>query len=164
MDESLPAAKGATDFIGLNYYSNLLINIRRGIDASSGPPFKSWGRKGQTMTDFPYTTYPEGFYRAIKRISVLKKPIIITENGIPDTKDDRRQDWIERYLYAMRKAMHEGADVRGYQYWSLLDNFEWAEGYDMRFGLYAVDFETQKRYLREGAKSYGRIIRSESKE
>ena len=111
------------------------------------------------MTDFPYTTYPEGFYRAIQRISSLEKPIIITENGIPDKLDDRRQDWIERYLYAMKKAMSEGIDVRGYQYWSLLDNFEWAEGYDMRFGLYAVDFETQERTLRDGARAYAKIVK-----
>ena len=159
MQVDVSFAKGATDFIGLNYYSNLLINIRRGIDASSGPPFKGWGRKGQVMTDFPYTTYPEGFYRALQRISTLDKPIIVTENGIPDNLDDRRQDWIERYLYAMHKAISEGVNVKGYQYWSLLDNFEWAEGYDMRFGLYAVDFETQERTLREGAKAYARIVK-----
>jgi beta-glucosidase len=59
----------------------------------------------------------------------------------------------------MKKAMDEGIDVRGYQYWSLLDNFEWAEGYDMRFGLYAVDFETQERTLRDGAKAYAKIVK-----
>ncbi len=158
MNVPLPEAKGATDFIGLNYYSNLLINIRRGFDASSGPPFSPWGRKGQIMTDFPYTTYPEGFYRALKRISSLNKPVIVTENGIPDNRDDRRQDWIERYLFAMNKAIQDGVDVQGYQYWSLLDNFEWAEGYDMRFGLYEVDFETQQRTLRTSAQSFKKII------
>ena len=56
------------------------------------------------MTDFPYATYPEGFYRAIKRISQLNKPIIVTENGIPDNQDDRREDWIVRYVYAMKKG------------------------------------------------------------
>lgn len=159
MDVSMPEAKGATDFIGLNYYSQLLINLRRGAD-----PFSNWKREGQIMTDFPYATYPEGFYRAIKRISQLNKPIIVTENGIPDNQDDRREDWIVRYVYAMKKAMSEGIDIRGYHYWSLLDNFEWAEGYDMRFGLYEVNFETQERKLREGAKCYGRIIKGVQKE
>lgn len=158
MNVDLPDAKGATDFIGLNYYSNLLMNIRRGMDASSGPPFTPWGRPGQIMTDFPYTTYPEGFYRALKRIATLDKPIFVTENGIPDNIDDRRQDWIERYLYAMNKCIQEGIDVRGYQYWTLLDNFEWAEGFDMRFGLYEVNFETQERTLRPSTQAYRKII------
>ena len=85
------------------------------------------------------------------QISEIGLPIYVTENGIPDDKDDRRADWIQRYGYAMWRAMQDGADVRGFYYWSLLDNFEWAEGYTMRFGLYAVDFETQERTLRQGA-------------
>ena len=89
----------------------------------------------------------------------LNKPIIITENGIPDNKDDRRADWIRRYAYAMKRAMNEGADIRGYHYWTLMDNFEWAEGYDMRFGLLEVDFETQKRTLREGSKELVKLIK-----
>ena len=80
------------------------------------------------------------------------------ENGIPDAKDDRRETFIRRYLYAMSKAIEEGCDVRGYYYWSLLDNFEWAEGYSMRFGLYEMNFETQERTLREGAKAYQEIV------
>ena len=60
--------------------------------------------------------------------------------------------------------MSEGIDIRGYHYWSLLDNFEWAEGYDMRFGLYEVNFDSQERKLHEGAKCYGRIIQGVQKE
>ena len=146
--EEWPEAKGATDFIGLNYYANLLLDpfMRR------EPPFETRLRPGQTATDMPYAIYAEGFYRAIKQISTLNKPIYITENGVADAKDDgRRAQWISRYLYAMRKAMDEGADVRGFYYWSFMDNFEWAEGYAMRFGLYEVDYATQERRLRAGA-------------
>ena len=85
-------------------------------------------------------------------------PIIITENGIADKKDDRRRRYIERYLYAVSKAIKEGADIRGYYYWSLMDNFEWSEGYEMKFGLYEVDFTTQVRTLREGSKRYMDIV------
>jgi beta-glucosidase len=151
--EEMPDIKGATDFIGLNYYSNLLVKLSRALS-----PFTPLSRPGQIVTDFPYTTYPEGFYSAIQRISTLNKPIIITENGIPDNKDDRREDWIRRYLYVMKKAMNEGIDIQGYHYWSFMDNFEWAEGYDMRFGLYEVNFETQERKLRQGAKLYQEIV------
>ena len=150
--------KGATDFIGLNYYSDLLISMRRALN-----PFKPVKRPHQIQTDFPYASYPEGFYRALKRIAELNKPVIITENGIPDDKDDRREDWIRRYIYAMRMAMNEGVDVKGFHYWSLLDNFEWAEGYTMRFGLYEVNFSTQERTLRESAKLYKKIIEETTK-
>ena len=70
--------------------------------------------------------------------------------------------FIERYIYAMYKAMEEGCNVRGYFYWSLMDNFEWAEGYDMKFGLYEVDFNTQRRTLRKGSEKFINII-NESK-
>jgi beta-glucosidase len=102
----------------------------------------------------PYTIYAEGLWRALHRLSKVGLPIYITENGLPDDKDDRRATWIRRYLFAMRRAMDEGVDVRGFYYWSFMDNFEWAEGYRMRFGLYAVDYETQTRTLREGAKPF----------
>ena len=92
----------------------------------------------------------------------MKKPIIITENGIADSADDRRSLFIERYIYAMSKAIKDGSDVRGYYYWSLMDNFEWAEGYDMRFGLYEVDFDSQNRTLRKGSEKFIEVI-NESK-
>jgi beta-glucosidase len=88
-----------------------------------------------------------------------RRPAPDLENGIADARDDRREQFIRRYLYALATAMREGVDVRGYYYWSLLDNFEWAEGYDMRFGLYAVDFATQERRLRAGARAFQEIVR-----
>ena len=106
----------------------------------------------------PYAIYPEGFYRAIQRVSGLGVPGVVTENGIADAQDDRREIWIRRYIYAMNRAMKDGCDVRGYHYWTLLDNFEWAEGFAMRFGLISVDFETQKRTVREGARAYVDIV------
>ena len=106
----------------------------------------------------PYTIYAEGFYRAIKQASKIGKPIIITENGIADDVDDRRSLYIQRYIYAMYKAIQEGVNVQGYFYWSLMDNFVWAEGYDMKFGLYEVNFKTQERTLRNGSKAFKDIV------
>ena len=83
----------------------------------------------------------------------------MTENGIADDRDDRRALWIQRYIYAMSQAIKDGVDVRGYHYWSLMDNFEWAEGWQMDFGLFAVDRETQARRLREGSLAYRDIIK-----
>ena len=114
------------------------------------------------MTDFHYAMYPEGFHRALLRIAKLGKPIYVTENGVPDATDHIRDTFIRRYLYAMHRALVEGVDIRGFYYWSLMDNFEWAEGYDQRFGLYHVDFETQKRTLREGARAFVRVVTERS--
>ncbi len=147
-------AIGKTDFFGLNYYSH--VHLKFQFDKHEF--FINTYPKNDIMTDMPYTIYPEGLYRAIHRVKSIGKPIIITENGIADSKDDKRGLFIKRYIYAMNKAVEEGVDVRGYFYWSLMDNFEWAEGYDMKFGLYEVDFKTQERKLRQGSKEFINII------
>ena len=148
-------AIGAIDFIGLNYYSRW--HVKGHFNATN--PFTFETRLEDIQTDMPYSIYPEGFYRAIQTISILNKPIIITENGIADDKDDRRKLFIERYLYALYKATIDGYDIRGYFYWTLMDNFEWAEGYKMKFGLYEVDFTTQNRKLRKGSLAFSNIVK-----
>jgi beta-glucosidase len=158
VNEKIEGAPGKLDFLGLNYYSHnamdFSLNLDKALELKLYP--------GETPTDMDYTLYPEGIYRAIKRASTLNAPIIITENGIADSIDDRRGQFINQYLYAVHRAMEEGADVRGYFYWSLMDNFEWDLGYGMRFGLYKVDFDTQERTLREGSREYVRIVQDNS--
>ena len=133
-------AINSLDFIGLNYYSRWHVKGQLNLTE----PFTFELRPQDTQTDMPYAIYPEGFYKAVKTIAKLNVPIIITENGIADDKDDRRSLFINRYLYALFKTIEEGYDIQGYFYWSLMDNFEWAEGYMMKFGLYDVDFNTQR--------------------
>ena len=123
-------APRANDFIGLNYYSHFLVRFN---------PFKKslfeilhhQDTSGSIlMTDMAYPLYPEGLYRACVRLKdeLPGVPIYITENGIADRLDDRRHLFLRRYLYALSRAINEaGCDVRGYFYWSLVDNFEWAE-------------------------------------
>jgi beta-glucosidase len=154
VNEQIEGAAGKLDFIGLNYYSHNAMKFSFNLDDAL--ELKLY--PGEVPTDMEYTIYPEGIYRAIKRASTLEVPIIITENGLADSIDDRRALFIERYIYAVYRAMEEGADVRGYFYWSLMDNFEWDLGYGMRFGLYHVDFETQERSLREGSKKFIEIV------
>jgi beta-glucosidase len=155
-EAEIPNAPYSLDFVGLNYYSHNAMDFSLDLDEA----LKTRMYPGEKETDMDYTMYPEGFYRAIKEISVLNKPIIITENGVADADDDIRGEFIKKYLYAVSKAIKDGYDVRGFHYWSLMDNFEWDLGYDERFGLYEVDFKTQKRTLREGSKEYQRIVRT----
>ena len=148
-------AIGAMDFIGLNYYSRMHVKGQ----ASLSEPFLFEKRPQDIQTDMDYALYPEGFYKALHTISILKKPIYVTENGVADKGDNIRKIFIKRYLYALNKAIRDGLDIRGYFYWTLMDNFEWAEGYKMKFGLYQVNFLTQARTLRESSKLFVDIVK-----
>ena len=151
-------AVNATDFFGLNYYSHNHLKMQYSLQE----PFTMKYPDEDTMTDMQYTIYGEGMYRAIQSVSALDVPIMITENGVADATDDRRKLYIQRYLYAVSRAIEDGFDIQGYFYWSLMDNFEWAFGYDMKFGLYAVDYKTQERTLREGARAFIDIVKGEN--
>jgi len=147
---SNPRAVGTLDFIGLNYYSRM--HVKGQLNAKE--PFVFDTRDQDIMTDMGYPLYAEGFHRALKTISKMDVPIYVTENGLADAKDEIRPLFIERYLYAMNQALKERIDIRGYFYWSLMDNFEWAEGYKMKFGLYELDLQTQDRRLRNGSRPF----------
>ena len=148
-------AVGAMDFIGLNYYSRM--HVKGQVNLTE--PFVFEKRAKDIQTDMDYALYPEGFYEALHTISTLKKPIYVTENGVADQGNNIREIFIKRYLYALNKGLQDGLDIRGYFYWTLMDNFEWAEGYKMKFGLYKVDFETQERTLRESSNLFAKMVK-----
>jgi beta-glucosidase len=159
------------DYIGVNYY------FRRLVSASTTPaPSKvsydamgfalAMGKDGP-LTEIGWEVYPRGLYDIVQRVSKdYKLPIEITENGCsygdyPDANgrvaDKRRIDYYREHLRELARAIHDGADVRGYHAWSILDNFEWAEGYTQRFGLVYIDFPTQRRYMKDSAKWFAKI-------
>jgi len=148
--------KDAFDIVGLNYYTRFF----QSFGFYGGEFFKEvFKAPPEKLTDMRWEIYPEGLYRTLKMITrFTSKPIYITENGIADDSDTRRAGFIEDHLLVLNKAVADGMNVKGYFYWSLLDNFEWAFGFTKRFGLYHVDYTTQKRTLREGSKKYPEII------
>ena len=155
--KSYSVPESDTDFIGLNYYTL--------HEAShSWNPFKMFFEtdlvKNGELTLMGWTVHPEGIYRGIKEIhDRYDRPLYITENGIA-THDDRwRVEYILKHLIQIHKAREEGYDVRGYMYWSFMDNFEWAEGFEPRFGLIGIDFKTCERKVRKSAKVYGKIAK-----
>ena len=150
----------SVDFIGVNYYTRFLFGLDRQNPAGSfAPKLKA----GVEVSDLDYgEVYPEGLYRVLKRVQPYGKPIYITENGLPDDDDDVRPRFLLTHLAQVWRAMQEGVQVRGYYHWSLVDNFEWAEGYAMRFGLIEVDFGTGERRVRESGRLYGQIAQSHS--
>jgi beta-glucosidase len=129
-----------SDWIGLNYYSRDRIGLGT-VQPTPGAP----------QNDLGWEIHPEGLYRCLLALKRFGKPILVTENGICDAKGDKRPAFLADHLAAMARARDEGVDVRGYFHWSLLDNFEWAEGYAPRFGLYAVDPATFERTPASGA-------------
>lgn len=139
------------DFIGLNHYMyyrvHLALSWRKYVNVSSG----------EKLSERGWAIHPNAMYLVLMKLRQYQKPIYITENGIADSTDRYRGDYIRDYLLAIHRAITDGADVRGYLHWSLLDNFEWEDGYKWKFGLVAVDFKTQKRTIRESAFAYSHI-------
>ena len=107
-----------------------------------------------------WDVHPESFFRVLSQFGRMGRPILVTENGAYMEDDARRWRFIERHLQAMARAMQGGAPVIGYLYWSLVDNFEWADGFGPRYGLAAVDYATQGRTVRESGRRYAEICRS----
>ncbi|MEI9966245.1 MAG: family 1 glycosylhydrolase [Candidatus Moraniibacteriota bacterium] len=144
-DWFLRQVKGTQDFIGLNHYNRNVIANGYGKNPN------------QVQTDFGWEYWPESLETALVELKKYALPIYVTENGLADSTDRLRPDFIPRALAAAERAIEQGVDLRGYFYWSLLDNFEWDKGFWPRFGLVEVDFATQKRSLRPSARLYAQI-------
>jgi beta-glucosidase len=139
----------ALDWIGINYYSRTIVGWPWPANGASD------GVGSRERTDFGWEIYPEGLYAVLQRMAGFGKPIVITENGISDADDDQRPAYIVAHVKQMYRAIQAGVDLRGYMHWTLLDNYEWAEGFLQRFGL-----ATRDRELRPSARVYGAIARA----
>jgi beta-glucosidase len=139
------------DFVGVQTYTR----NRVGPDGPVGP------EAGVERTIMGYEFYPEALEATIRRaVAVTSKPVIVTESGIAATDDTRRVEYVRRALHGVRRCLDDGLDVRGYFYWSALDNFEWALGYGPTFGLIGVDRETQQRFPKDSARWLGAVARA----
>ncbi len=159
----VPALAGTSDFIGLNHYTRELVafDARRPGDLFARR-FSVPGaeRNDPGWHDHFGDIYPEGLYRCLMAYARFGKPLYVTENGWADAADSRRPRALVAHLAQMWRAIADGAPVRGYYHWSLVDNFEWAEGWSARFGLIEVDPETQARRPRPSAQLYAKIARA----
>ncbi len=166
------------DFLGINYYSDSFVSTPQASDkpVSEGGlhpfPQRMNGTPPEPHTDMGWPLTPDGLGELVKRVHrdwPELPQIMITENGAaypegPDedgqVHDTRRVEYITSHLQSLVEAIETGVPVTRYYAWSLLDNYEWAEGYAKRFGLIHVDFETQKRTPKESAKVYATIIQT----
>lgn len=153
------------DWLGVNYYT------RHTVAAAPGAPWPAIRNLDATLpvTQMGWEIYPaglEGFLTRMARDYVGDLPLYVTENGMANAdvvedgavSDRIREDYLFAHLAAARRAIDQGANVKGFFYWSLLDNYEWAEGYEKRFGLVHVDFASQKRTPKSSYHAYARAI------
>lgn len=160
--EALGEVKGTQDWVGVNYYMRYDVRFSLRALKSLGLTYaaRSGAEKGP---DDWGELYAEGLFEVMRRLHRrFGLPIYITETGVPDEHDALRPRWIAETVHQVWRAINFNWPVRGYFFWSLVDNFEWAEGYDprYRFGLYGVDFQTQERTLRRSGELYAEIARS----
>ncbi len=142
--------KKTQDFVGFNYYKHF--KIKHGLF------FKN---ENLELNDLGWEIFPEGIYHELVALKKFKLPIYILENGLADERDTKRKKCIKEHLEYVHQAIKEGADVRGYFHWSLIDNFEWAEGFGSKFGLFEVDRENDfERKMRPSAEYYAKICKS----
>ena len=152
----------SADFVGINFYTRDLVRFRPDPRLLFGEEhYHAEGEFSDAGWRGIYSEYaPQALNQIVREVSVFDKPIYITENGLPDRDDDQRPRWLLGHLHQLHRAIQAGADVRGYYHWTFTDNFEWSEGWGLRFGLVEVDPETQARRPRPSAYLYRDIARS----
>jgi beta-glucosidase len=163
----LDAIRRPIDFLGINYYTRDVVRN----EPKAWPVGAGHVHQAGLHTDMGWEVYPEGLAETLLRVRDRygATPLYVTENGaafddpVPSgdvVEDPLRVAYLRAHLRAVRHAMEKGVDLRGYFAWSLLDNFEWSEGFSKRFGLIRVDYRTQKRTPKASARFYSRVIAS----
>jgi beta-glucosidase len=160
-DGDLALISQELDFVGINYYSRHVVSATKEIGTLPDSEY----------TEMGWEVCAPAFRRLLVKINNEYRlpPIYITENGSSfkdvisadgNIHDPRRLDYLKQHLIQMRLAMQDGVDVRGYMAWSLLDNFEWGHGFSKRFGMVHVDYESQKRIIKDSGEWYANVIRN----
>jgi beta-glucosidase len=156
----IPEAKGTQDYLGINYYTSQLISFKLSERALL-----------YARTDFPpgaelsangfLANVPEGFYKTLNWAvdTYPNLPILVTENGVEDADDRMRPRYLAQHIHQLWRAVNFNWPIKAYFHWSLVDNFEWERGWSQRFGLWALDVETQRRTKRPSADLYAEICR-----
>ena len=136
------------DFLGVQNYTR----TRYGASGQMPPP------EGAELTQMNYEFYPEALEHVLRRVHrEFKGDLLVTENGVAVSDDSRRVEFLRRAFEGVRRCLDDGLPIKGYLYWSLLDNFEWQRGYSMTFGLVAVDRSTQARTAKPSLYALGRL-------
>jgi beta-glucosidase len=147
--------RDALDYVGINYYTRWMVKATLSGERHVAPP-------GAVLNDLGWEIYPPGIEAVVRDAARIGKPVLILENGVADAHDRLRPRALVETLVHLSRAIAAGVNVIGYLHWSLLDNFEWADGYRGRFGLYQVDFADPAlpRRRTRSAELYSRIVKA----
>jgi beta-galactosidase len=149
-ESTRPELADRLDFLGVNYYNELIVRSISFLPLGEAAPAFDF------LPEFGWEPHPEGLGRVLQVASEYDVPLYVTENGTPHL--DLAEDALVDHVASMWSALDSGVDVRGYFYWSWVDNYEWSHGMNMRFGLYALDQETKERAARPVARRYREIV------
>jgi beta-glucosidase len=156
----IPEAVGTQDYFGFNYYTRNRVTFDlRYVETFFS---KALYPKDADLSDLDFAANePEGMFEGLKWITRMfpNLPIIVSENGVADAEDKLRPRYMAQHIYQMWRAVNFNFPIKGYFHWSLTDNFEWDHGWDLRFGLWALDENTQKRTKRPSADLYAEICK-----
>jgi beta-galactosidase len=167
--------KNRLDWLGVNYYARVMVKGKKSLlarlfagmaavpDMAENYGFLcqpgSTSADGRPASDFGWEIYPEGLRDALQLMQRYGRPLHVMENGVADARDAFRPKFIIDHLRVLEKAINEEKiDVKGYFHWALTDNYEWAKGFSMKFGLCEVELKTKRRKERKSAKVYKNII------
>jgi beta-glucosidase len=154
----VPDLPRSLDYFGINFYSRVHLRFT-GVPGAAGE-YLYRDVSGRGLTDMGWEVHPDGLRSVLLKASRSGLPLYVLENGIATLDDSRRSDFLREHAVVLRHAIASGVDVRGYLYWSLLDNFEWLEGFGPRFGLFEVDYATWARRRRHSADVFAALGRS----
>jgi beta-glucosidase len=163
--------RAALDWIGINYYFHLVVRDAPTDDAALRFRFATVDRNEHPRTDFGWPVNPGGLRTILGRMATDSGglPLEVTENGASyhdepgadgRIRDTRRIEYLRGHLRAVAQAIADGVDVRGYHHWTLVDNFEWAEGYTQRFGLAYLDPRTLARTIKDSGRWYAGVAQT----
>lgn len=154
-------AYGTLDFIGMNYYysEHAGFDLTRPSEYFTRTPMSPEILKLKEIFEYAGEVEPSGISNAAQSLREFEVPLYVTENGIFEADPENQTRYLVSHLIELHRAIEEGAKIRGYFWWTLIDNFEWAEGYAPRFGLYRLNIETQERTPKLVASVYARIVK-----
>lgn len=146
--------KNLMDFIAINYYCKEYVKFKFPLGIACGHTNHS-----ENKNYLNWYIYPQGLYELLIKLKKYNLPIIITENGTAQTNDTAYEEYLTSHLASVGNAISQGVDIRGYLWWSLIDNFEWHEGFGPRFGLIEVNYHNFSRRIRPFALTYAKICK-----
>lgn len=161
-DEEVPSIAGTDDFIGVQYYSKFVVDpaMLSGDNVNATTALRRGAKPDDRVSQMGWVWHPEGLGRVLDEVAKVGLPIYVTENGLATDDDEERIEYVTLHLQEVHDAIGRGADMRGYFYWSYLDNFEWNLGYGPKFGLIACDRDTFERIPKPSLDWYGGVAKA----